>query len=63
MRDSPNHHPAGACKGKHAYPSWMAAAKVRRRARRTRDAKGVDRRAQGIYRCQTCGHYHIGGLE
>lgn len=62
MRDTPNAHPAAMCKGKHAYASWAAAEKVARRAKRTRDAKGVDRRALAIYRCPRCGQYHIGGL-
>ncbi len=63
MRDTPNFHPSAACKGKHPYASWAAADRVARRAKRTRDAKGVDRRAQAIYRCPKCGLWHIAGLE
>lgn len=50
-----------ACHGKHAFPSWSAAAKaVKRKATRQR-ASGEDIAPLGVYRCPHCQRFHIGG--
>jgi hypothetical protein len=63
VTDIPAHYVASACTGKHPFASWSAAQATLRRAKKTRDAKGMDRPALRVYRCTICGRYHIGGVD
>lgn len=51
------------CAGKHPFPSPSLARAAMRQQFTYLDYQGKDRPPLNVYRCQTCGHFHVGSED